>query len=87
MSVTDGMEDERKLRSFGSISDAANGKLDDKEEKRNSFSLLSKNMTLPELSTQPTTMGKGECLVPVMPGSKDQQRTINEGEFIVHESG
>jgi hypothetical protein len=35
---------------------------------------------------EPTTMGKGECLVPVMPGSKDQQRTINEGEFIVRES-
>jgi hypothetical protein len=66
MSSADGMDDEQKKRSIGSISDAANGKLDDKEEKRNSFSLLSKNMTLPGLRKHPTTMGKGECLVPVV---------------------
>jgi hypothetical protein len=61
-----GTEDEQKKRNFGSISDAANGKLDDKEEKRDSLSLLSKNMTLPVLSTHPTTMDKGECSVPVV---------------------
>jgi hypothetical protein len=66
MSVMDGTEDEQKKRNFGSISDAANGKLDDKEEKRDSLSLLSKSMTLPVLSTHPTTMDKGECSVLVV---------------------
>jgi hypothetical protein len=66
MSTADGMEDEQKKRSFGSISDAAKGKLDDKKEKRDSLSLLSKSMTLPGLSTHPTTKGKGECSVPVV---------------------